>query len=259
MRIVSNFRDYYDSAAGLGVDMTQVYVRKTAPVRVVYQNVPHNSSILCREESYHQARVYGSCNPVIFCGKVYRAVAAIAEWKTDRQTIDGRFVWDSKVLSGETLNDAMRHAREFLGVKVEDVIKPKYSSVESLYGRREMERKDKLLWETLEKVDWDAEHRAVRSPVFVIRGMSVEESKQFDLHGFRYGEHPYLLESNPQLHQYGFFRIKDAYTAFQEISMYLGGVMGSEGNPMVKLNDKELLQKHGFDNWSFKKMPEKRK
>jgi len=54
----------------------------------------------------------------------------------------------------------------------------------------------------------------------------------------------------------GFMRALDTYTAFQELSMFVGGVMARPGKPMVEItDDKVIAAKHGFDNWSFRRMP----
>lgn len=64
------------------------------------------------------------------------------------------------------------------------------------------------------------------------------------------------------LKQYDFFRIFDPYQAFQEISMYFGGVLGShttsktkyQGKPMDNtVSDKDLIEAKGFDKFSFRK------
>lgn len=49
----------------------------------------------------------------------------------------------------------------------------------------------------------------------------------------------------------------DPYTLYQEISMWNSNVLTkTEEDKMVKIKDeKTLIKKHGFDNWSFKKMP----
>lgn len=53
-----------------------------------------------------------------------------------------------------------------------------------------------------------------------------------------------------------FFKVFDAYQAFQELSMWVGN-MPTMGHDMYQLSDKELITKHGFDKWSFRKTPSK--
>jgi hypothetical protein len=75
----------------------------------------------------------------------------------------------------------------------------------------------------------------------------------------RRGIQPYkdYIVINPRIIDYGFAKIFDAYGAFQEISMYLGGVLGT-GNPGVPpIDDETLAQAKGFDKWSFRKEPRK--
>ena len=50
-----------------------------------------------------------------------------------------------------------------------------------------------------------------------------------------------------------FYKVMDAYTLYQEIDMWVSGVMVSAGRPMVKISDKDRIHKHGFDGWSFRK------
>lgn len=45
----------------------------------------------------------------------------------------------------------------------------------------------------------------------------------------------------------GFFRILDPWSAWQEISMFVGGVLPAHGNTMVAIDDRVRLEKHGFD------------
>ena len=51
-----------------------------------------------------------------------------------------------------------------------------------------------------------------------------------------------------------FFKKFDSYQAFQELSMWIGN-LSQPGSEMYQLSDDELIAKHGFDKWSFRKMP----
>ena len=65
--------------------------------------------------------------------------------------------------------------------------------------------------------------------------------------------------TDPLLKEYDFFRKFDVNQTFQEISMYIGGVLGGSSPPMAEIEDKYRIEAHGFDKWSFRKMPEKKK
>ena len=66
------------------------------------------------------------------------------------------------------------------------------------------------------------------------------------------------VEYHPLLKNIGFVHHMDPFTVFQEISMFVGNTP-RDPNMMVTLTDKEELVKKGFDNWSFKKFPTKKK
>jgi len=65
---------------------------------------------------------------------------------------------------------------------------------------------------------------------------------------------------NPVLKNYEFYKIFDAFQTFQEISMFLGGVLGKGEKEVVEVADKYKITQHGFDyKWSFRKEPENKK
>lgn len=52
-----------------------------------------------------------------------------------------------------------------------------------------------------------------------------------------------------------FYRVIDAYTMFQELEMYIGGVLPRPGAMTATIADKDRIVQHGFDKWSFRKPP----
>ena len=57
---------------------------------------------------------------------------------------------------------------------------------------------------------------------------------------------------NPMLKPFGFQSIVDPFTAFQELSMYVSGVLGSTGVDMIQVSDEDMKYKKGFHDMSFK-------
>lgn len=66
------------------------------------------------------------------------------------------------------------------------------------------------------------------------------------------------LTINPKLKSLKFQRLKDPYTTFQEIYMYLSGVLGNTGENISEVPDKYKIKQHGFYEYSFKKLPTKK-
>jgi len=55
----------------------------------------------------------------------------------------------------------------------------------------------------------------------------------------------------------GFAKAVDPYTLFQELSMWVGGVLPRPSAEIVETTDPKIkAHKHGFDKWSFRKPPE---
>lgn len=62
---------------------------------------------------------------------------------------------------------------------------------------------------------------------------------------------------NPLLKEYEFYKVFDTFQAFQEIQMFIGGVLGNREKDIVVVEDKYKIAQHGFDKWSFRKEPQK--
>lgn len=64
-----------------------------------------------------------------------------------------------------------------------------------------------------------------------------------------------VIHLNPNLKKLNFQTFKDTYTTYQDIFQYVSGVLNSRENYMVKITDKDKIAKHGFNEWSFRKLP----
>lgn len=58
---------------------------------------------------------------------------------------------------------------------------------------------------------------------------------------------------NPCLKSIGFQQVKPPQVAYQELAMFISGVLGSEEKPTVMISDTDMAAKKGFDKWSFRK------
>jgi hypothetical protein len=76
----------------------------------------------------------------------------------------------------------------------------------------------------------------------------VEESPKYTKDSRYFQVNPYTLK------QLGFAKALDPYSAFQELSMWIGGVLGGTSPEIVTIkDDKTLIEGHGFDNrFSFR-------
>lgn len=67
------------------------------------------------------------------------------------------------------------------------------------------------------------------------------------------------LVLSPSLKDIQFYKLKDPITTFQEIYMFISGVLGAPPKPKEKISDKVMAASKGHDGeYSFKKPPGKR-
>lgn len=64
---------------------------------------------------------------------------------------------------------------------------------------------------------------------------------------------------NPVLRKFQFYKVRNAFQVFQEISMFIGGVASKTFPLTIELSEKDRIKKSGFDKWSFRKMGENSK
>lgn len=133
--------------------------------------------------------------------------------------------------------------RLYVGFVFEDVGEsPIIEWGENVFDRFKQTHKEtrllKQLINDIENLDFNDFFQYYQTPVFV-----------FDINRF---EQRVML--NPRLANYQFFRVFGTYEAFQEIQMYISGVLGQSEKEAKPLTDEEKIIAHGFDlKHSFRK------
>lgn len=238
MRIISPFQDYYDSALSYGIDPTLVYVRKTDEYR---RELPFEF-----EKTYnHLSNCYHQNDDpryelitIGFCGKIIPVFQTSKP--TKKKDIGGNIIREKVFFYGD---NALEELYEFL--ERDDCTQPgmkkKYSF--NRWGRktdREKFEENKSL--NLEKLFID-----FNVPIFIIDGnRSCNNSKG-------YKTHTTGLILNPCLKDYRFFKQYPSYQAFQEISMFVGGVLPRPEKDTVEVSEACKVHSKGMDSWSFRK------
>lgn len=228
MRIISKFRDYYDSALAHGADMSQIYRREQ---RVV------DALMLPFSAPYNGASDYFEGGILIVCGRPFVRVRhkyildgkpAVSEW---RGSYDATDLCEEK---------KWRNWREY----------PVQSSLEKLDANTWDQLCVKHATPVLLMVPWRGESRD---------GIVTEESARVRadyLHTQRRGlaESVWSVMRDPCLADCEFQKVVHPFQMIQEISMYMGSRLAVESDRMGKLSDTERLEKHGFDKiTSFRK------
>lgn len=249
MRIISKFRDYYDCIQSVGYDPDLCYIRK---------------SEILEEKVFTSRRINGDQifgYPTIaefkffiigFCGNIFQGVEISSPNNNIKHlcySIDDVDkvvnLINNKVLTNHYYygkNKYKYYVDRFDSFLRKNMIKffsSEYlqdpQSTERLHYYKEMNVKN---INNLKQVFTDKE-----VPCFVVYHEPHREQ---------------ILELNPCLSDYGFQKVKDPYTAYQEIAQYISGVIGIKSPETIDISDEDKLWEKGFDNWSFKKLPTKK-
>lgn len=246
MLIVSKWHDYYDTISAYGIDKTCVYNRSeeffeveyshwNSPKFVILPNgkrrefsrVP-SSQYTGRTDGAHRLhkRVIG------FCGQLYPMI--VAEY------------WSNSVLVRESFLYTVEETLKYMEREGLNTERSKYWYVSSFDIRSEKGIANHFDKSQISNMD-DIFH-SFRTPIFVLgSGFSGADSQQS------------YLAVNPCLKKLGFMKVKDPQTAFQEVYMYLSGVLGAPPKPTKPIDDKTMAASKGHDSpYSFRKPPGKR-
>lgn len=231
MKIFSKFRDFYDTASSHGIDKEIVYVREQDVIRIprveempyaydFSSRAPHNGEML-------YVRVSVDFILVGFCGTIFPG--AHIEVKIDDMNLTENYY----CYSHESLIKFC--------AKLGHVLEEHRWSWNSRMSSKE--------FFSSPHANWHSQFHLHKTPIFIVRRDDDSKAKR---------NHQILV--NPMLKNFNFQTVKDAYSAFQEIQMYVSGVLGASSKPMLKLSDKELAKKRGHDGvYSFRKPPKGKK
>lgn len=221
MRIISDFKDYYDCIQGVSLDKDVVYHRQ---YRIFGEDDGYE---------YWSSIFRVKFGVVGFCGKKYPFL------KIERRFNDS-FVFYS-------FDKADEFIQSFLTKKELDV----YFGKPARYHMLPSTRKGILnKWnEFQEQINTYANNEEIhfkyKTPIFVIP--HINNTNRFNWTNS-------VFEIDAQLSQYEFFKVVDNYTAFQEIYMYISGILGGNFKPIPEVKDEDMIEAKGFDKkYSFRK------
>lgn len=227
MYIISQFHDYYDTAIGYGIDKTIIYNRTEELISSNVRTADYEDASFVNKEGRYSFSTYY----IGFCGTIYPLIKVHVH--RDFFTSQDLFFYNKEDFNKFVLS---------LGVTVK---RNKY--------RFDRYRLDKKLYRTIyltnensiidfydsKYTEYEKLFLAHKVPLFTVRKEAIT--------------------LNDHLKAYNFQSIKDPFTAFQDIQMYISGVIGAPERPMVQISDKDLASKRGHDGkYSFKTPPGKK-
>jgi hypothetical protein len=247
MRIIGG-KDYYDGA-NYGIDNEIVFVRNEEEILFEEKELPihiNHDIGYCSRDNYSK-----SLNLIytFFCGNVYPALRII-ENKSDLPHVsafENTFDWSKYAWENHKVNFIYEYDQAKKVVEASDC------NHSSHFLRKENKKE---LYEHFhfnkDLTGWTIENKIVTGYLQRVNNRFLDAKIQDS----KVKRKIYLQKWNGDfLNDLQFYKVKDAFSANQEISMFVGGVLPKPGANIVKLDNKERIQKAGFDfKTSFRKM-----
>lgn len=237
MRIISKFHDYYDAGQAHGQDRSLVYPREAK----VYEQAGRHTDLpshlrKLREELMgmtpgiltlrrpNKNFIWTEACPgiILFAGKAYPFVEVRRQRTGTRFGSEAHFVYE-------------------------------FERLEALLAEQDYDLQDKdagryLAWNQTEVLSFEK--------FLALKGNDrwqafATEYRIAVLSWQRWGD---ILAVDALVAKLELFRALDAWQAYQELSMFWGNLAAPERNTVV-ISDKDRIAQHGFDKWSFRKMP----
>lgn len=251
MRIISKVRDYYDCGQAYGQDPELIYLRRPGEYILLAGN-----QWIDRLEDVRKSMPKARDNPTVgrfiigFCGKTYpgytfhwHGMAGDKHIKLERilyHPDDFKALFKYKVVQKafpkffERRKGRLRYwqSRFIYNMRYEDVVQ----SYEANFGS---DKFYDLFTET-------------NSPIWIYHPALDDRCN----HPRRKGT---FIKLNDRLAGYDFVRILDPYTAYQELSMFVGNNLQRKEPIMASVSDASMLKKKGFHEYSFKTRPKEDK
>jgi hypothetical protein len=252
MRIFSPFKDFYDGVGAHGHDKRDaIYFRETTPIQPKDVPTCFNTGTSYRlsrgKEPYSNyakitvkkegrfSYIWLTEIDLYFCGKYYKGFKAhttadtteLARWEYQLVSRGTTETW-------KTIFWDYPQVVKFLANLGYVLTEERWRATISLesHFHREISRA---------QLDWLIENRVV--------AMVREDPLEIETRGWF---------KEPHLGNYDFFRKMDPNQVFQEIDMYVSGVLATNRDPIVELTEEEHVATHGMDKWSFRTMPTKK-
>jgi hypothetical protein len=216
LRVISNFHDYYDGVQKLGQDLSLIYNR----VEIIEKFMNNTFPYLRGWNRFYNSKSIGFDSKIMgFCGKIYPLILIGEETISPYYTMDEI---DLKVKS-------LVKERDY-----RDYIKGKYVSYLSLNRKSIIKFFNDVKRQQNNYLNLFLEHR---SPIFITNLRIHFDSE---------------IIYNCSLKKFKFYRVFDAYSAFQEISMFIGN-LAVPLKPIPEIKNADLIIAKGFDKFSFRK------
>lgn len=245
MRIISKFHDYYDTVQGVMYDSNIIFHRKNEkPVVEKSIREAFDSQLKGNNWGYYSASQYikYKFRYIGFCGKIYPVVVVSMN----------SLISDIDII--EKLKDlGLTYNKHDYPYPDNYVYEPKDEFLQKISSRNNWsfdKNKDKNIGRRVQE--------KIKNEIRVLESLNLFEKYKTPIFILDHIRDGYTIEHNPILKDYGFQHMIDPYTAFQELVMWINNLAVNEYPPQIT-DDVVMRDKKGFDKWSFKNKPTKKR
>lgn len=234
MKLYSKFKDYYDSARGWGIDPNAFYKREKKVVIDTDAVLTNDDKALLSFINLRGVSEWGTpiyCTngdvryfAIVFCGVIHYGISILDAPKEQQ--------YNREYVSFYDVSDAIEYITTRAKSKHPINCRTPYDGGSFCdVATKFLSRTPKSTSATIHTL---REHDILR-PVI---GVGCFDSGD--------------LSVDVSLIDHHFYKVFDSYGAFQEISMFVSGVMGGQSPEIIQLSDKDLIAKRGFNQQSFR-------
>lgn len=262
MRIISKYQDYYDSCQRYGMDAKLVWSRNSeflekeelpSDLKGLLSSVTPQSLSLGKNKLNVEIKL--NYYILFFCGKAY----PFFEITHGAYTVPDDSVLGFSHISGGSKffyceESAIKFLQEKHNISRKSLFRKsnKYFErgpvFENLQGWKDAVYQSGLVDKVMTQVGVPR-----KSPCLLYPATKENPDAPYATR-FVYG----CLELNPCLKDISFYKVMVEHIAYQELSMYVGGVLPRDEAMTAIISDKDRIIQHGFDKYSFKKAPSKK-
>lgn len=280
MKIISKFKDYYDGGMGLGIDNSIVYKRKTKWLKLDkdWKSIDTAKAIYSFSRNISISEPKKPIEP-----KKERVdyVEVLRDWKQKLNKYNEEKQKNRKFFINQIHNTKICICDKWYLINVFEFVENKqritllFTTADELlkklkqhgmnrcikylnggkrYSWRETKRGDIHMTE-LQALEYAQTEIAKMNKTEICTYYKVPYFLLLD--SLKFKENKFDIVLNPNLRNTGLKLIKDPFTMFQEIQMFMGSLANPEPD-MVGIDDKYRIDNHGFDKWSFRNQKNRR-
>jgi len=244
MRIISKFKDYYDSALAFGQDKSVVFVRdqqqldaKLPPHDILKAHTP---KVRMDYKKKNDTEMFFGPVVVIFCGKTYRGM----------------------MVRRVTQLEPAKRVYGFTDTELKVFFN--FEELAAYLAQYEMEVKDETRWAWMTDKsyivrDFLGAQGTTELMDYCIANRFVTLTYNEDLPDSYNWRHVNTKSwtANGNIGNLNFFKVFDPFSAYQELDMFISGTLPQSTAMPIEISDKDRIVQHGFDKYSFRKPKQK--